>query len=196
MFPPLIFAPLYYLHRLHQEGNTIYYRIVKGILTILVAIISIGMLSVFFIEEIAFVTHLYTKGIILAALFLLAAYLFVTAPRFRLIYIFLFVIIFRIGFDWFVFPHRNANDYADIVRQSAIETSQKYINMPIYAQESGLYRGVSYYLTRETKRIIPAVSGQVDGILITLEDKESCKKIGTLKSRVPTNDYLVLECKE
>jgi len=33
--------------------------------------------------------------------------------------------------------------------------------------------------------------------LITFEkEKQSCKKIGNLKSRVPSNDYLVLECKE
>jgi len=197
MFPPLIFAPIYYLHRLHQQDDTIQYRIVKGILTVLVAAISIGMLSVFFIDEIAFVPYLYIKGIIVTALFLLAAYLFVTAPKFRLVYIFLFVIIFRIGFNWFVLPHRNANDYSNILRESAIETGQKYKDFQIYAQKDGLFRSNSYYITRETKRIVPIIDDKIDGILITFErNRKSCKKIGTLKSRRPTVDYLVLECKE
>jgi len=196
MFPPLIFGPLYYLHRLHQEDNTIHFRIVGGLLILLASGVSIGMFAVFFIDEIAFVPQLYLKGATVSALMILAIYLLMTAPKFRLLYIFLFVIIFRIGFDWFVLPHRNANDYSNVVRESSIQMGRKYIDKPIYAQESGLFRGVSYYLTRETKRIIPAVKGEVNGILITFEEKENCKKVGTLKSRRPTVDYLVLECKE
>ena len=197
MFPPLIFAPLYYLHRLHQEENTIHYRVVKGLMILLTVLIGLGMFAVFFIQELAFIPHIYIKASTVCLLIMVAAYLFITAPKFRLVYIFLFVVIFRIGFDWFVLPHRNANDYSDILRKSAIETSQKYKGQSIYAQESGLFRGVSYYLTRETKRIIPATKNPVNGLLITFEkEKESCKKIGNLKSRVPSNDYLVLECKE
>ncbi len=196
MFPPLIFAPLYYLHCLHQEENTLHYKIIKGLLYAVVGIVCIGVISIFFVDEISFVSNRNLKGIALVILIAASIYLLTKAPRFRLINILLFVIIFRIGFDWFILPHRNANDQSNTIRSSAIQFGQKFKDQDLYAHEYGLYRSVSYYITRETEKIVRAIKGPVNGVLITFEHKESCKKIGDLKSREPSNDYLVFKCTE
>ena len=64
MFPPLLFAPPYFLHRHTQEKNTIQFKIVKGLLLILVSAIVIGVVSLFFVESIAFVPQRYLLSLI------------------------------------------------------------------------------------------------------------------------------------
>lgn len=196
MFPPLIFAPLYYLHRHNQIGNTIQYKIIKWILLGLVGLIGTGIISLYFVESIAFVSYGYIKATTLLVLGGGAIYLLYAAPTFRLLYIFLMMIVFRIGFDFFVLPHRNANDYANEVRKSTIEAAQKYAGQPLFCPPEGLFRGNSYYLTRETKMIVKATDEFKAGLFISPIPRESCKKIDQIKSRNPTNDYLVLDCEQ
>ncbi len=194
MFPPLIFAPLYYLHRFNQEENTLQFKVVKWILLGLVAAIGLGILSLFFVDQISFVPHRYLKAGLMLVLGAGAVYLLYTAPKFRLLYVFLIMIVFRIGFDMFVFPHRNINDYSNEVRISSIEAAKKYAPKTFYCTPEGLFRGISYYLTRETKNIVKATSGTQDGLLISPIPRANCKKIDQIKSRNPSNDYLVLDC--
>ena len=196
MFPPLIFAPLYYLHRLNQKENTLQFKTIKWILFALVAIIVTGIVSLYFVDRISFVSNRYTKATILLFLGTAALYLLYAAPKFRLLYIFLMIIVFRIGFDFFILPDRNANDYANEVRMSSIKAAQKYADKTLYCPSEGLFRGNSYYLTRETKKIVKATNAVQDGLLISPRPRESCKKIDYIKSRNPSNDYLVLDCKE
>lgn len=196
MFPPLIFAPLYFLHRRNQEENTMQFKIVKCILFGLVGLIATGIISLYFVDRISFVPYRYIKATLLLFLGSGALFMLYQAPKFRLIYVFLMMIIFRIGFDFFILPDRNANDYANEVRKSSIEAARNYGNKVLYCPPEGLFRGNSYYLTRETKRIVQATNEVIDGLLITPRPRESCKKIDQIKSRNPSNDYLVLDCKE
>ena len=196
MFPPLIFAPLYYLHRQNQANNTWQFKAVKWILTGLVIVLGLGIISLFFMDRISFVQHRYLKAGVLFVLGMTSIYLMFTAPKFRLLNIFLMVIISRIGFDFFVFPDRNINDYSNEIRMSSIETAQRHLHEPFYCPPEGLFRSNSYYLTRETKSIIRATNGSPDGLLISPIARETCKKIDQIKSRNRSIDYLVLDCKE
>jgi len=198
MFPPLLFAPLYYLHQINQSENSIHYKIVKIVCYLIVGFICFGCLASFFIDRISFVPHLFIKGTALLSLCGLGLYLLLKTQRFDMLHIFLFVIIFRIGFNWFVFPDRNANDYSNLIRISAQEVGKKYADLPLAASNKiGLNRSVSFYLTQKRKKQLFIKDGiPENGLLITHELEDNCKKIDIIKSRTPTNDYLVLECKE
>ena len=196
MFPPLLFAPLYFLHRHNQEENTIQFKIVKGLLLILVSAIVIGVVSLFFVESIAFVPQRYLKASFVLFLALTSIYLFYRAPKFRLLYIFMMAIVFRIGFDFFVFPHRNLNDHSNELRVSTLEVAKKYKPKSFYCPPEGIFRTNSYYLTRESKSIVKASADNLEGLFVSPYSRDSCKKIDQIKSRNRSNDYLVLDCKE
>ncbi|MDV7389851.1 hypothetical protein RZS08_00800, partial [Arthrospira platensis SPKY1] len=56
-------------------------------------------------------------GLALAGL----SYAFWRMPRRRLLIMVLVLLVFRIGFNWFVLPDRNAHDYGDECRQTSIQ---------------------------------------------------------------------------
>lgn len=198
MFPPLMFAPLYYLHQINKTENSLCFKFVKYVLYLLIAVIIVGCVAPIFVERISFIKHLYIKSSFLAVLAALGLYLIWKAKQFDFLHIFLFVIIFRIGFNWFVFPDRNANDYSNIIRVSATEVGQRHSDKPLAASNKiGLNRSVSFYLTKERKKQVLIVdSPPKDGLLLSHFLEENCKKIDNIKSRTPSNDYLVLECKD
>ncbi len=196
MFPPLMFAPLYYLHRENEKDNTIHYKIVKGLLLLLMAAICIGIISLFFVDRISFVPHRYLKAGILAVLATIGVFFLYTSNRFRLLYVFVIVIVFRIGFNWFVLEDRNATEQPGKVRISTLDAADKFGQEMLFCTPEGIPRTTSYYISRETKRIIHTSSALPDGLLITTFPRESCKKIGDIKSRNPKVNYLVLDCKQ
>jgi len=195
MFPPLMFAPLYYLHQINQAEENIHYKIVRGLLYFIVGIVVVGCISIFFVERISFVPNLHAKAATLCVLCAAALYLLWSSKRFSILYIFLFVVIFRIGFNWFVMPDRNANDYSEIIRSSATEAATAFADQENYAMlNPNVNRSLTYYITRKNKRILQSVSEQPKGTFLSDKQIPNCKVIKRVKSRNPKADYFILNC--
>lgn len=164
MLFPLLFSAFLHLWENRIDDDFWGYRLFFALLGLLCVIISLGSLAPFFVERIQWVPGVYVKSISL----------FFTATAFTLAYFYwrserilifiLILLVFRIGFDWFVLPDRNRHDYGDICRESTIEVGDSYADQDLYIYwEDGvqpissfyLQPTNSFYLTKTRKKIIP-----------------------------------------
>ena len=69
----------------------------------------------------------------------------------------------RIGFNWFVLPDRNQNDYGDRCRRSSIHIGQTYRDQPLYVfGDTEIQPTNAFYLTRSRGQIIHRDSTLMD----------------------------------
>ena len=72
----------------------------------------------------------------------------------------LFLVIFRIGFDWFVLPDRNANDFGDLCRETSKRVGLEHKSQPLFVEDATLMQITnSFYLTNKRGAIIPDLRG-------------------------------------
>lgn len=158
----LMLAPLYYgvlliLHDNHQARQTLHYKITYWLLFTVMGLISLGSLAPFFLER---VEALDLVGVIPKTIFLFTALSLLTIgywkfKRLALPLLVLFLIVLRIGFDWFVLPDRNANDYGDLVRKSSIKVGKAFKEEQLFVyKESEMHPTNAYYITRERGKIV------------------------------------------
>lgn len=155
MLAPLIFSSYIYLHGIHQKENTWQYRFLTRLFLITCSIIAIGSFAPFFIERPLGIPFRYLKTITIAGGLCFLTYLYWQIKMHRLTILVLFLVVFRIGFDWFVLPDRNQNDYGDTCRSSAMETGTEFKNKALFVYGITPYQAAtSFYMTRSYGEII------------------------------------------
>lgn len=76
-------------------------------------------------------------------------------PEQRWLWVMAVMLLFRIGFNWYVLPDRLANDYGELCRQSSIAVGQRWAGKPLYIYHHTLMQPTnSYYLERSYGGII------------------------------------------
>ena len=92
---------------------------------------------------------------------------------------------FRIGFNFFVLPDRNANDFGDLCRQSSLAIGHKYKDKPMYVWqfETEMQMTNSTYLTNTRQNIIPVATKRAEEESVYIIDPDS----------FPELDYTVLD---
>jgi hypothetical protein len=65
-------------------------------------------------------------------------------------------LIFRIGFNWFVLPDRNGEDYGDVCRQTSIAAAKLAPEKKMYVYRYTVIQPTNgFYLTKTRGEIIP-----------------------------------------
>lgn len=155
MLAPLIFSVFIYLHFKHKKLNTLHFRFLDRLFIGLTAVISIISLSPFFLKEIHFVPYWMLKTIVLNVVLLFLSYAIWKNKQDRLLVFIVVLLVFRIGFNWLVIPHRNANDWGNEVRQASIEVGQLSKGQPLFLyQKTGLQSTNLFYILKERKDIV------------------------------------------
>ena len=122
---------------------------------LLVASVALASLSPLFLEETQFIDLLYPKTLIISVILLMLTYLFWKRKPDRLLIMVLFLIVFRIGFNWYILPARNAGDFGNLCRVSSKEVGKTFIKDKIYVYKYTLMAPTnSLYLTNERGAII------------------------------------------
>ena len=68
----------------------------------------------------------------------------------------IFLLIVRVGFNWFVLPERNAGGRGAIVRSTSVEVGKLYKDKPLYIyKNTRMQPANSFYLTVTKGEIIP-----------------------------------------
>ncbi len=155
MHAPLIFSLYIYLHFIHKQKNSLAYRILDRIFFIVIAIITLGSFAPLFLPQTQGTPYLYLKTLSLSAALIGLTWLYWNLKNQRLVIMILFLLVFRIGFNWFVLPDRNANDFGDLCRQTSIEVGKKYADEKLYLyKETELQTTNSFYLTNARREIV------------------------------------------
>lgn len=164
MFIPLVFSVLFYLHGMHQKKNTWQFRMVMGFFALLVIVLGLAWWIPPFLSRLDVVPHRYLKSFGLAFLAVGLVWLYFRKNSYRLAIAGVLLLVFRIGFDFFVLTDRNAHDYGDVCRQSSIEAGRAFKDRPMYVYgfDTEMQMTNSTYLTKERQSIIPVVTVPTD----------------------------------
>jgi len=155
MHAPLIFSAYIYLHAIHKRENTLTYKVLDKVFFGILILVTIGSFAPLFLERTQETPYLYLKSLSLSAAMLLLTWLYWRMRAHHLLIIIVFLLVFRIGFNWFILPDRNANDFGDVCRQTSIEVGQKYADQKLYLyKETELQTTNSFYLTNARREIV------------------------------------------
>ena len=155
MLAPLFFGVLLGLHPMHETRNTWQFKLLYRLLGVVMVIISLGSLTPLFLD-----TDYVLQGVFIKTLFCFIilsglTFLYWRNKSWAFEYLILFLLIFRIGFNWFVLPDRNANDFGDLCRQSSLEIGKKYKEEPLFIYGNTIVqRTNAFYLTSGRENII------------------------------------------
>ena len=155
MHAPLIFTVYYYLHTKNEEEKSWQWKVLDVTMGILLFILIIGSLTPLFLQRSSHIPLLVPKS---AGLFFLFSWLAFSYQRWkeqRMLIMVVALLAFRLGFDWFVLPDRNANDFGDLCRQDAKLIALKYAEKPLFLAENTFdIRFSGFYITEKTRKII------------------------------------------
>jgi 4-amino-4-deoxy-L-arabinose transferase-like glycosyltransferase len=156
MLAPLIFSLYIYLHGFHEAEKSWQYRSIMALFKVVCAVIPLAALAPIFLPSTADLPFLYLRTLVPAASLGLCVWYFYQEPKRRLLWLILVLLLIRIDFDQFVLPDRNANDYGDECRISALEIGKKYADQPFYMYDgTEIQPATTFYLTNARQQIIP-----------------------------------------
>jgi len=189
MHAPLIFGTYIYLHRIHQEERSWQYILIDRLLFFLCLLISIGSLAPLFLERTREVPYLYVKCLPISLGLMGLTWLYQCWREQRLLIVAVFLLLFRVGFNYFVLPDRNANDFGDLCRQSSIATAQQFADSDMYVyRETVMQITNSFYLTNTKGEIIPIASDRFPKDAVYIIDPKmypdlEYEKVGSFRLR-------------
>jgi len=148
----LLFPVLLLIYQLNKVEQDIYFRIITY-LFILTGIILAIITVVFAIHPVTnFVPAPVFKSIVISVCIILLIYLIWKQSKLQLYTFAVLLLVFRIGFDWFVLPSREQTGPASICRDRAIEIANKYGSDQLkFMKGTKLPVHTIYYLTKEWK---------------------------------------------
>ncbi len=161
MMAPLVFSSYVYLHQIHKKENTWQYRFLTNLFLVVCVLIALGSLTSLFIDRPRDIPYRTLKGLVLFLGLGSLAYLYFRQSNSRMVILVLFLVMFRIGFDWFVLPDRNQNDYGDECRISATEIGDSLKQEPLFIYGITPYQAAtSFYMTKAYGKIVQRKAGE------------------------------------
>lgn len=201
MFVPLIFSAFIYLYLKNKETNTPVLKILETIFLVTCIVIAIGSFSPLFLERTQGTAYLHAKTLSVALPLVGLAWLYWRLKEERLLILIVFLLVFRVGFNWFVLPDRNANDFGNLSRITSKEMGQKFKNQPLYVyKNTGMQYTNSLYMTIERQQIIPYRKDSFDKNALYIIDPQlypevAYEKLGEIKVRHGQLTYDIIKLK-
>jgi 4-amino-4-deoxy-L-arabinose transferase-like glycosyltransferase len=166
-----LFPVLLLIHQENQQENSIHFRIVTWLFLLtgtVLAMVTIGFIAS---PQTNFVPVPVLTGILVSSVICLLIYL-TWKNRAKLLFTFAaLLLVFRIGFDWYVLPSREKTARATVCRDRAIEVAHKYPPEQLkFVSGTKLPVHTIYYLSREWKKPVMTVGEpSTDGYYIIYE---------------------------
>ena len=155
MFPPLVFGPLLYLYFQQEKERTVGYQAFHFILGLLIVVTLIGSFAPHFLERLAAIPFVHLKALGITALLIPLTILFFKMKQHRLLIFTAVLLVFRIGFNFFIIPDRLAGDPNGMIRESGLRLGEKYKDENFYVyQDTRMEANTSFYLTKAAGKII------------------------------------------
>jgi 4-amino-4-deoxy-L-arabinose transferase-like glycosyltransferase len=155
MLAPLLFVVFIWLHDVHASKNSLTFRLIDRIFFVFLILIVVGSVIPLFLERTQDTAGVYWKSgfLLLSGVATLVIYHREQAQRLPTMIIALLLL--RIGFNWFVLPDRNAEDWGNACRISSIEAARQEPDKPLYLyKDTELQMTNAFYLTNARQQII------------------------------------------
>jgi len=159
-----LFPVLYILHRENEQENSLLYRIIVYSFLLTGIIFIAATLALPFSDQTNFVPRPFLVSITIAVLILVFMIIIWKSRRLQLISFIAALLVFRIGFNWFILPSREMSDYGTVCRDSAIETGLKYRADQLYIYgDTEVPAHMLYYISREWEQAMKRTYGNNEG---------------------------------
>ena len=156
MLTPLLFIALLSTYEWHQKEKSRVYEIIRKGLGVLLILITLGWLAPMFIERSAIIPGRVWKSLVVVSALAALCWAYWKQPQRHLLIFALAMLVFRVGFNWFVLPDRSANDFGEDVKASSIEVGERWSDRPLSIfHETLMQPANSFYLERAQNGIIP-----------------------------------------
>ena len=155
MLAPLIFGVYVYLHEYHRQAKTVHFKIIEISFLVLCSLVALASFSPFFLAETQFIEYISVKTVFVSLGLLGLTYWYWKAKESRLLSVILFLIVFRIGFNWYILPARNADDFGNLCRITSIEAGKNFADAEMYVYKYTIMQPTnSFYLIWGGDKII------------------------------------------
>ena len=155
MLAPLIFAVFIWLHDIHTSEKSLSFRLIDRIFFIFLILIVVGSTMPLILERTQGTAGLYWKSSFLLLSGIVALGVYQRYPSQRLLTMIVALLLLRIGFNWFVLPDRNAEDWGNACRMSSIEAARQEPDKPLFLyKDTELQMTNAFYLTNARQQII------------------------------------------
>lgn len=159
MLTPLLFGVLFYLHQNRREQKHWTYWVIDKFFFLLCLSSAIAWLWPLWMERTQDVPLLYAKIAVLVGSMSALTVLYLLLPERRMLVMVIFLLIFRVGFNWFVLPDRNEEDFGSVCRQTSKDVGRNFSDRPLMVWgETEMQMTNSFYITNERGAIVPIVS--------------------------------------
>ncbi len=168
MLIPLVFSIFLYLHKIHYDANSIYYKIYFRIHQLLFGVLFLTPIIALHQTMHVDIPYRYVK---LSLGLIALSFIFYYFNKYRAIRLITFIcaiLVARILFNWFFIPERYQGDQGVQCRAQAIELGRTYKDVPINIyNSSNIDLTSSVYIANERGKITPRSSDiQTEGITI------------------------------
>ncbi len=155
MLYPFVFIFLAYGYDRYRDQFPKINQALEILFFILGCVLAIGIWAALFVDTVADVPfkEIKTIGIFIATLFSL--YLFAKIPTQRFLIFTMIMMLFRVGFDWFVLPHRYKMDRWTPKKNYGLSVLAHSQGSPLYVFPGFQWdHHITYYIERERKEIL------------------------------------------
>lgn len=156
MHASLLFMVFLYLYDFHRKNRTWQYLVIDRLLMGLSVVLSLAAWAPLFLESTQAVPYFIPKTVLSALVMGLATVGYIWQKDNRLLYLVIFLLGFRLVFNFFVLPDRNKNDFGDTIRQRSTAIGKVYREEELYIYKDLLMEpAISFYMTNSRGSIIP-----------------------------------------
>lgn len=185
-----LFPVLLTLHLEHRARRTYLYRTVFWVLLASTVLMAVAILVLPFSPQTSFVPSALPVGILLSAGILYFSYMAWRREALRLLALVSAILVFRIGFDYFILPSREKTAFGSDCRDRALEVGAAYSpdNLFIYG-ETEVPAQTLYYISRDWSRPIERKSVLSDEDSYIVYGPEFSESGWVRKAEIPTVLY-------
>lgn len=156
MHAPLVFSIYIHLHEIHRKERSWQFQFLYWLFLVACIFICAASFAPLFMERVQWVPYLWWKVLPVSIALIAITYGYWKNQQQYVLYLILFLVVFRIGFNFFVLPDRNVEDYGSVCRQTTIEVGSKYADLPMYIYKDVFMQPTnSFYLTNTRGAIVP-----------------------------------------
>jgi len=182
-----LFPVLLLLHRENEKENSLLYKVVSISFLITGILFIAGTMALPFSDQTNFVPRPLLVSILISVLILVFIFIVWKSRRLQIVAFAAVLLVFRIGFNWFILPSREKTDYNTVCRDRAIETGSNYRADQLYIYgDTEVPAHTMYYISREWKQAMKRRYGNREGRYFIVYEPEfpiyDYSKIGEIPS--------------
>jgi len=173
MLYPFIFILIAYGYVHYRNLYPRINRILEYIFLSAGILAGLGIWAVLGVNDLDDIPFRELKVIALFTGFVFALYLYDRLPLQRFIIFTIVMMLFRLGFDWFVLPHRYKNDQWTPSKDAALEVVEIVGDSPLYVFPGYEFEHhLTYYIERERRELLPVTDELYEGAYYICTDSQ------------------------